>query len=359
MSEVPISTPHPSRKEANEELLTKVVELFMDDGPAHLASINMRALIADDDRGTAAILAKALKRWSRHLIVAHDGNTAWAALRSDRPPSLAIIDWMMPGIDGLELCRRIRRDPTLAGMYLILLTGRDSRADLIVGLDAGADDYIVKPFDREELRARVQVGIRVVRLQEHLAARVTELQATRDELVRLASTDVLTGLCSRRRWLEVATAEFGRYQRYNRPLALLMADVDFFKRVNDTFGHDVGDDALRQFASVLSLQCRATDVAGRLGGEEFGVLLPETSVQAAQEVARRIVESCRSVAVLTPKGDVHVSCSIGVTEAVRGDGGFDALIRRADEAMYEAKRAGRDRWKSTVHPSEKLTGVTE
>jgi DNA-binding response OmpR family regulator len=148
----------------------------------------MRALIADDDRGTTAILAKSLGRWNIDVTVAHDGGTAWDLLSSSDDPSLAILDWMMPTLDGLELCRRIRQDPARAHMYVILLTGRDSRADLVAGLDAGADDYLVKPFDLEELRARVHVGVRVLALQERLAARVAELQSA------LASVKQLSGL---------------------------------------------------------------------------------------------------------------------------------------------------------------------
>jgi sigma-B regulation protein RsbU (phosphoserine phosphatase) len=148
----------------------------------------MRALIADDDRGTTAILAKSLGRWNFDVTIAHDGGTAWDLLTATEDPSLAILDWMMPTLDGLELCRRIRQDPARAHMYVILLTGRDSRADLVAGLDAGADDYLVKPFDLEELRARVHVGIRVLALQDRLAAQVAELQ------IALANVKQLSGL---------------------------------------------------------------------------------------------------------------------------------------------------------------------
>jgi len=186
----------------------------------------MHALIVDDDRGTTAILARQLKTLDVEPIVAHEGDAAWTLMNGTPRPSFAIVDWMLPGIDGLELCRRIRKSVPLAHMYVILLTGRDSRADLVAGLDAGADDYVVKPFDNEELRARVQVGMRVLKLQERLSERVDELQAARDELARLASTDALTNLTSRRRWLELATAEFERYRRYDRPLSLLITDLD-------------------------------------------------------------------------------------------------------------------------------------
>lgn len=304
----------------------------------------MHALIADDDRGTTAILAKALQRWSVDVTIAADGVAAWDRLLAEggRRPSLALIDWMMPGIDGPELCRRIRRHPALENMYVILLTGRDSRADMVMGLDAGADDYIVKPFDAEELRARVQVGIRVATLQERLAERVEELQIARDELARLAATDPLTGLACRRKWFDSAATELSRARRYGQPMSLLMADLDFFKRVNDTYGHNVGDDVLKAFGQVLQHECRDSDVVGRLGGEEFAVLLPQCSLRAASEVGNRIVAHCRTAEVATPQGPVKFTCSIGVTELVESDAALEDVLERADAAMYQAKRNGRN-----------------
>ena len=157
----------------------------------------MRALIADDDRGTTAILTKSLGRWNFDVTVAHDGGEAWELLKAAEDPSLAILDWMMPTLDGLELCRRIRQDPDRAHMYVILLTGRDSRADLVAGLDAGADDYLVKPFDLEELRARVHVGIRVLTLQERLAAQVAELQSALSKVKQLSGLLPICSYCKR------------------------------------------------------------------------------------------------------------------------------------------------------------------
>jgi DNA-binding response OmpR family regulator len=153
----------------------------------------MRALVADDDRTTTTILARTLARWNLDVTVAHDGAGAWEALCSSDAPSLAILDWMMPSLDGIEICRRIRQDPHRAHMYMMLLTARDTRADLVAGLDAGADDYLVKPFDTEELRARVHVGIRVLALQERLAERVSDLQ---DALSKVKQLNGLLPICS-------------------------------------------------------------------------------------------------------------------------------------------------------------------
>ena len=318
----------------------------------------MRALIADDDRGTTAILKKTLQRFDLEIDVAHDGNAAWDRLRAVADPALAIVDWEMPGLNGPELCRRIRSDKGLSHMYVILVTGRDSRPDVIAGLDAGADDYIVKPFDLEELSARVHVGLRVLTLQEHLAQRIDELQAARDELARVASTDALTGLCSRRRWFELAAIEFSRYRRYGRPLALLIVDLDYFKRVNDTFGHESGDRVLTQFADLLRQRSRRSDIIGRLGGEEFAVLLPETTQRSAEDVARRLVEGCHGVAIPAFENRLTCSCSVGVAQATPADGSIEELLRRADEALYLAKRDGRDSWKSSAPlPADEGTSV--
>ena len=305
----------------------------------------MRALIADDDRVTRTLLASALQHWGIEVAVAEDGIGSWEMLSGSAPPELAIIDWMMPGIDGIELCRRVRANPSLAGMYVLLLTGRGSRNDLVAGLEAGADDYMIKPIDLEELRARVHVGMRFASLQSRLAERVAELQAARDHLARLVSTDSLTDVHSRRWWFEIAATEFSRCRRYDRALSVIVIDLDFFKRVNDTYGHDSGDAVLRRFAEMLRGQCRQSDIIGRLGGEEFAILVTETSGSEAERVASRIVHACRNLAVSTHAGVVGCTCSIGISEVRADDENIEGVMRRADRALYEAKRGGRDCWK--------------
>jgi phosphoserine phosphatase RsbU/P len=157
----------------------------------------IRALVADDDRGTALALAKALERWNLKVVVAHDGGAAWDLIRGDSAPSLAVLDWDMPALDGVELCRRVRQDPSHAHMYLILLTARDGRADRIAGLDAGADDYVSKPFDPEELRARINAGVRVITLQERLAGHVAELEAALLNVKQLSGLLPICSYCKR------------------------------------------------------------------------------------------------------------------------------------------------------------------
>ena len=308
----------------------------------------MRALIADDDRITTAILAGAMTGWGFETTVAHDGDEAWAALTAGPAPEIVIVDWMMPGLDGIELCHRIRNNATLNTTYVMLLTAKSKRVDLVTGLDAGADDYMTKPIDPEELRARVKVGSRVAKLQRDLEEQVAELKAARDHLTRVATTDVLTELLSRRGWFDVAAGEFSRSRRYKRTLSLLIVDLDFFKRVNDTYGHDAGDRVLQTFASLLRLECRQSDVVGRIGGEEFAVLLPETTVRAAQRLASRVSTACRSLRVATAAGEVSCTCSAGISELRPDDFTIDDVMRRADVALYEAKRAGRNCWKAAA-----------
>jgi diguanylate cyclase (GGDEF)-like protein len=303
----------------------------------------MRALIADDDRGVLPLLEAVLKRTGFDVVAARDGSEAWDQLCTAPHPSIAIVDWMMPEVDGLELCRRIRSDPALATVYVIVLTARDARADLVMALRAGADDYIVKPFDLEELQARVHVGLRVATLQERLAAQVIELERARDALDTLASSDALTNLYSRRRWFEIANAELQRYRRYGHPFSILMADLDYFKRVNDKFGHAVGDEVLKAFGQLLSSCARSSDSFGRLGGEEFAAVLSDSNVKAASDLASRIVESCRRMVIDTPSGPLTVTCSIGIAEASPDDQRVEDILNRADAGLYEAKRQGRNR----------------
>jgi len=304
----------------------------------------VRILIADDDPITTAILTNALQRLGMQVTVAHDGDLAWQILNSLQPPAVALLDWMMPNLDGLELCRRIRSTQRLAGTYVILVTGRDSKEDLVAGLGAGADDYMTKPLNMAELHARLGVAIRVAQLQQTLAQNVRELRSTRDHLALLASTDALTGVYTRRWWFDNAEKEFSRARRYNRTFSLLMADLDWFKQINDSYGHETGDRVLNQFGEMLRVTCRQSDVIGRLGGEEFAMLLPETSADAAQHLAARLTEACRSMRVNTRTGDAHCSCSIGVTELRTDDERLDLVMTRADQALYAAKRGGRDQW---------------
>ena len=282
-------------------------------------------------------------------------------------PTVILQDLVMPDVDGLTLVGRYRASSVIRDTPVIVLSSKEDPAIKRDTFQGGANDYLVKLPDKIELVARIRLHSKmfVTQIQRdeayrsltesqrqlvvsnsQLEERVRELQAVRDELARLVSTDSMTGLYSRRRWLELAATEFSRHRRYKRSLTLLMADLDFFKRINDTHGHDIGDEVIRQFARVLRDVGRESDLPGRLGGEEFAVLLPETPMAGAEEVARRLVATCRDLIVATPTGHVNFTCSLGVAEATDIDSTVADVMRRGDAALYEAKRGGRDGWRS-------------
>jgi two-component system cell cycle response regulator len=304
----------------------------------------VRALVADDDPTTTAVVANALRVWGLEVDVAHDGAAAWQRMNAIDPPAIAILDRSMPHIDGLDLCRRVRETWRLASMYILLLTAADRRVDLLTGLEAGADDYMTKPVDLEELRVRVQVGRRVASLHKDLSRNIADLRRAHDRLKEMASTDALTHLYSRRWWFDMAGNEFARSRRYGSRLSVLIVDLDHFKSVNDRYGHETGDNVLKAFAELLRRECRQTDIVGRVGGEEFALALPETSIAQAETVASRLTDGCRALSLPAGEDSIHWSCSIGLTDTRDDDADLDAVLRRADAALYEAKRAGRDRW---------------
>jgi two-component system chemotaxis family response regulator WspR len=268
-------------------------------------------------------------------------------------PTVILQDLVMPDVDGLTLVSRYRASSVIRDTPVIVLSSKEDPAIKRDAFQGGANDYLVKLPDKIELVARIRLHSKafVTQIQRddayrQLEERIQELQAARDELARLVSTDSMTGLYSRRKWFELAATEFSRHRRHKRPVTVLMADLDFFKRINDTYGHDIGDEVIRQFARVLREFGRESDLPGRIGGEEFAVLLPETPMAGAEEVARRVVAACRVVSVPIPTGHVTFTCSLGVAEAIEIDGGVDDLLRRGDAALYEAKRGGRDGWRS-------------
>jgi diguanylate cyclase (GGDEF)-like protein len=305
----------------------------------------MKVLIAEDEGVSRARLTRRLSGWGYEVVVARDGIEAWEALQRDDAPSLAIIDWMMPGIDGAELCRRIRRQAREPYQYVLLLTGKDRKEDLIAGLEAGADDYLTKPFDAHELEVRVRGGRRIVELS-------SELVASRQAMWFQATHDPLTGAWNRASVLDALTRELVRERRGGGSCGVLLIDLDHFKRINDRHGHLVGDEVLR--ASVLRMvtSIRPYDLVGRYGGEEFLVLLPCCSAPEASAVAQRICDALAREPVLTRGLRIEATCSIGVSASL-GDRDADAIIGRADAALYRAKNAGRNRVETTTMNSER------
>ncbi|MDD2372980.1 MAG: diguanylate cyclase [Syntrophomonadaceae bacterium] len=292
----------------------------------------MKVLIADDDALSRKILEDCLSEWGYDILMAHNGNEAWDILEKIDRPNMAVLDWMMPGMDGVEICRKLRQLKLPNYVYVILLTARSKREDVISGLESGADDYIIKPFNREELKSRLKIGQRIIELEHRI--------------LRLASTDYLTGLLNRRAFLERLERELNRCQREASPMGIIIMDIDHFKRVNDNFGHQVGDLVLQELSHTLVELCRVYDFTGRYGGEEFIVCLPGADKWNTYQIAERMrstIESKKTF-LLDKKSNVSVTASFGIVSMEPGQiKSADRLINEADEALYRAKEQGRNR----------------
>ncbi len=297
----------------------------------------MRILVAEDNPVFQSMLNNMLGKWGYEVVLAGDGKFAWEILQQEQAPPLAILDWMMPGLDGVEICRRIRRADKQRYIYVILLTAKTEQKDLVEGMEAGADDYLTKPFNTHELRVRLRAGRRILDLQEQL---LEAQEALREQ----ATHDGLTGLWNRTTILEILQKEAARSERENFPLAVLMADLDNFKMINDTYGHLAGDQVLRESARRMRSNVRTYDAIGRYGGEEFLVVLPGCDESGGVAQAERLRESIGSQPVTTTDGDIPVTCSLGLSWAPRcRPGTRKELLRSADAALYTAKRSGRNR----------------
>lgn len=295
----------------------------------------MRILIADDDITSRTVLARVLSKEGHEVEAVVNGAEAWRVLRTPGAPELVILDWMMPEMDGLEVLHRVRAIETEKPPYILMVTGRWEKADVIAGLDAGANDYLAKPFNLGELRARIAVGGRMVEMQAALVK-------SREALAHHASHDPLTGLLNRRAVLDRLNQELSRVSRNGESLAVGMCDIDHFKVVNDTHGHLVGDDVLCGFAGVLTSNLRRYDHAGRIGGEEFLVIAPFKSRAEAALVFNRLSACVAGAKIPTRSGMLSITVSIGAGCALAGST-EDLILGAADAALYRAKREGRNR----------------
>jgi diguanylate cyclase (GGDEF)-like protein len=296
-----------------------------------------RVLIAEDDPVSRRMLEAFLEKWGYQVVTATDGLDAVRILESKDAPALAVLDWMMPGLEGPEVCRRVRAHPDRPYVYILLLTARSQRDDLLRGLESGADDYLTKPFDASELRARLRVGQRILDLQNGLIA-------AREESSFRATHDELTGLANRRVVLDEIAREHSRHLRQGGSFAIILVDLDHFKSVNDTRGHPTGDAVLKEVSRRMARSVRPYDTVGRYGGEEFIVVAPSCGRSGAIALAERILNSLRSAPVETDRGplSVTVSCGIAISTAAKPLDPRE-LIHLADEALYRAKERGRDR----------------
>ena len=298
---------------------------------------SMPVLIAEDNPVFQSMLRSMLTKWGYDPRVAPNGLEAWEAMQLPNAPRLAILDWMMPYMDGVEVCRRIRAVGREPYVYVLLLTARTESHDLVEGMEAGADDYLTKPFNAQELRVRLRAGRRILELQE-------QLMEAREALRIQATHDALTGLLNRGRVLELLGAEIARSARELRPLSVLMVDLDRFKQVNDTHGHMAGDAVLREAARRMKAATRQYDAPGRYGGEEFLIVLPGCNARDAGAQAERIREAFAAAPFPAGAESLVQTCSIGVSSRdVCAPGDADCLIREADEALYVAKNQGRNR----------------
>ena len=287
----------------------------------------MKVLIAEDEAVPRRLLQASLERWGYEVVVAKDGIEATEILLSPDAPKMALLDWLMPGIDGVQLCRNIRRNKPEPYTYILLLTGRRTQDDVIRGLEAGADDYVRKPFDPAELKVRLRTGKRILYLQDRL---ISSREALRDQATR----DSLTGLWNRAAILDILGDELARSAREAGSLGILMADLDSFKRINDTYGHPAGDEVLRGVARAIGNSVRRYDAVGRYGGEEFLIVLPGCDESNAVSHAERLRAAVGRVAVETPLASIHPSVSLGVVVSNRHSSlDIGDLIQAADAAL--------------------------
>ena len=308
------------------------------------ASQPRRILIAEDDPVSRKLLQAFLVKWGYEVVTAADGEDALRILESKSAPTLAILDWMMPRKDGLEVCARVRERPGRAYVYILLLTARTKKDDLLQGLESGADDYLTKPFHAAELRARPQVGQRILELQ-------TGLIQAREELLFRATHDELTGLVNRRVIIEAITREHSRHIRLGGTFAVVLLDLDHFKSVNDTHGHLAGDAVLKEVANRMVAGVRPYDTVGRYGGEEFVIVAPSCDRAGATRLVERILTMIRSKPVDATECSVPVTASCGISISNAGKPlDAQALMRLADEALYRAKENGRNRAEFSVEP---------
>src|SRR5208282_1567703 len=298
----------------------------------------MQALVVEDSAVFRKLIGDHLRSWGFGVTLAETGSEAWQILQQSDSPKLVLLDWVLPDLDGIELCRRIRQAGTSGPyVYVILLTSNEGRQNMLEGMQAGADDYLVKPFDELELKARLLVGKRILDLQE-------ELVSARESMRHAATHDSLTGVMNRGEILAMLERELERARRDRRNVAVILGDIDHFKSVNDTLGHLFGDEALREVSRRLRAQLRIYDGVGRYGGEEFLMILPNCDLPDARLRANALREFVAGTPVAYSGDAKLITMSMGVAvSAGAGKTEVEALLSQADAGLYRAKENGRNR----------------
>ena len=289
----------------------------------------MKILLVEDSYIERRKLCGYLADWGLECVAVGSGTEAVKLLEAPDPPDLAVLDWLLPGLDGIDVLRRIRKLTQGTYIYTVMLTGKSQKQDRLMAMEAGADDYLSKPVDPAELRSRIMAGKRILELQQSL---------------RFAAThDFLTGLLNRSEILATLERELARGGREGKPTTVILGDIDHFKRVNDTLGHGAGDEVLKEIARRLKLDLRPYDIVGRYGGEEFLIILPGCSLGAGARRADSIRNLVGKDRIQTPYGEVSATISMGVSEtSVRGRS-VTEFLREADVSLYAAKKNGRNR----------------
>jgi two-component system cell cycle response regulator len=295
----------------------------------------MRVLVADDSAMSRKLLRAVLAQWGYDVVLAENGAQAWEILASSDAPPIAILDWIMPGMTGPEVCRKVRETLREPYTYILLLTSKNTTDEIVEGMEAGADDYVVKPFNEHELKVRINVGKRNINLQ-------MDLLRAREELRERANTDLLTLLPNRSAIAGVLEHELARCHRDGRSVGVILLDLDHFKQVNDTYGHFAGDMVLVETAVRLRSNIRSYDQVGRYGGEEFLVVLPNCDQEQAMQQAERMRVKLCSRSMEIDGMELSVSASFGVTVSDGSERSPEVFVRVADEALYRAKASGRN-----------------
>lgn len=310
----------------------------------------MQVLVVDDSAVYRKLIGDHLRSWGFDVTLAETGAEAWRILEQPEAPKLVLLDWVLPDLEGTELCQRIRKaGATGSYIYVILLTGKQGRENMLDAMRAGADDYLVKPFDASELKARLLVGERILNLQE-------ELVAARESMRDAATHDSLTRLLNRGEIFKMLEKELERSRREKKVLSIILADIDHFKNVNDTCGHQFGDSVLQEVARRLHSRLRVYDGVGRYGGEEFLLVLPSCNLEGALARATELRDAIGSAPVVVGNVERSITVSLGVAVS-KGSGAkeLEQLLSLADAALYLAKENGRNRVKYLDGSARKMT----